>query len=606
ARTVARIEPAWAERIGGHLVRRSYSEPWWDLRRGEAMAHERVTLYGLPIVTGRRVDYGRIDPALSRELFIRRALVDNDWDASHEFLAENRRRVAEVEALEERSRQRGLLASDEVLHDFFAARIPEDVVSGRRFDRWWRDARREDPNRLTYPRALLQAGAADDAGRPSTWRQGDLELELTYRFEPGAPDDGVTVHVPLAALGTVRDVGFDWLVPALREELVTTLIRGLPKDQRRLLVPAPEMAKAVVEALQPREGRIVDQIADQLGRLRGARLTGDDFDTTKLPAHLRLTFSVEDDRDAVLVRGDDLAEVRDRLRPLLRAELTAATAGLERAGLTGWPGEDALPEVVALPGTGGAVRGYPALVDEGETAGVRVLETPAAAAASMRAGTLRLLTLMVGTRARSAADRLDNAAKLTLAASGDLDALLGDVTRATLADLLDQAGGAVREDAGWARLRSRVADEFDRAVGRALGATVDVLTAAAEARQALAGAPSETLRPARLDVAAQIGRITHDGFVSASGVERLPDLVRYLRAATYRMERLADNIPTDRERMATIYELQAEIQAAPLGPAREKARWLLEELRVSYFAQPLGVRGPASAKRIRTTLKQPT
>ena len=605
-RTVARIDPRWIEPLAGDLVRREISEPRWDRRRAGVVATERVTLYGLPIVTGRRVDYGRIEPALSRELFIRRALVDNDWDASHEFLAENRRRVAEVEALEERSRQRGLLASDEVLHDFFAARIPADVVSGRHFDRWWRDARREDPDRLTYPRALLQAGAADDAGRPSTWRQGDLELELTYRFEPGAPDDGVTVHVPLAALGTVRDVGFDWLVPALREELVTTLIRGLPKDQRRLLVPAPEVAKAVVEALQPREGRIVDQIADQLGRLRGVRLTGDDFDTTKLPAHLRLAFSVEDDRDAVLVRGDDLAEVRDRLRPLLRAELTTATAGFERSGLTDWPGEDALPEVVTLPGTGGAVRGYPALVDEGETAGVRVLETPAAAAASMRAGTLRLLALMVGTRARSAADRLDNAPKLTLAVSGDLDALLGDVTRATLADLLDQAGGAVRDDAGWARLRSRVVDEFDRAIGRALGATVDVLTAAAEARQALAGAPSETLRPARLDVAAQIGRLTHDGFVSASGVERLPDLVRYLRAATYRMERLADNIPTDRERMATIHELQAEIQAAPLGPAREKARWLLEELRVSYFAQPLGVRGPASAKRIRTTLKQPT
>jgi ATP-dependent helicase HrpA len=223
----------------------------------------------------------------------------------------------------------------------------------------------------------------------------------------------------------------------------------------------------------------------------------------------------------------------------------------------------------------------------------------------MRAGTLRLLALTVRTRARSAPDRLDNAAKLTLAASGDLDALLGDVTRATLADLLDQAGGPVRDDAGWARLRPRVVNGFDHAVGRALAATVEVLMAAAEARQALAGPPSDALRPARLDVAAQIGRLTHDGFVSTSGLKRLPDLARYLRAATYRLQRIPDNLSVDRERMATIHQLEAEIREAPPGPAREVARWLLEELRVSYFAQPLGVRGPVSAKRVRTTLKQP-
>jgi ATP-dependent helicase HrpA len=604
-RTVARIDPRWIEPLAGDLVRREISEPRWDERRAGVVATERLALYGLPIVTGRRVDYGRIDPGLSRELFIRRALIDGEWDASHDFLAENRRRVAEVEVLEERSRQRGLLASDEVLHDFFATRIPEDVVSGRHFDRWWREARRQDPDRLTYPQALLRAGAVDDAGRPSTWKQGDVELRLTYRFEPGAADDGVTVHIPLAVLGAVRDVGFDWLVPALREELVTTLIRGLRKEQRRRLVPAPEAAKAVVEALRAREGRIVDQVAEQLGRLRGVRVTGEDLDTTELPAHLRLSFSVEDERGAVLGVGDDLTEVRDRLRPQLRVQLTAETAGLERTGLTDWPGEAALAEEVTLPGTGGAVRGYPALVDEGETAGVRVLETPAAAAASMRAGTLRLLGLTVTTRARSQADRLDNAAKLTLAASVDLDVLLKDVTRAALAAGLDAAGGPVRDDAGWARLRSRVSNAIDDDLRRGLDATVDVLAAAAAAREAAAGAPSDALRPARLDVATQIGRLTHDGFVAASGLQRLPDVARYLRAAAYRLERVADNVSVDRERMATIHELEAEVRDAPPGPGSETARWLLEELRVSYFAQSLGVHGPVSAKRVRTTLRQP-
>ncbi len=603
-RTVARIDPRWIEPLAGDLVRREISEPRWDERRAGVVATERVTLYGLPVVAGRRVDYGRIDPALSRELFIRRALIDGEWDAGHDFIAENRRRVAEVTEAEERSRRRGLLASDEVLHDFFATRIPADVVSGRHFDRWWRDARREDPDRLVYPRELLQTGATDDAGRPSSWKQGDLDLRLTYRFEPGAADDGVTVHVPLAMLGTVRDAGFDWLVPALRAELVATLIRGLPKPQRRLLVPAPEVARGVVAGLRPREGRIADQVAEQLGRLRGVRVTGDDLDATALPPHLRLTFSVEDARGAVLARGDDLTEVRDRLLPQMRVELTTATDGLERTGLTDWPGGASLPEVVTLPGTGGAVRGYPALVDEGETVGVRVLETPAAAAGAMRAGTLRLLALTVTTRARAAADRLDNAGKLTLAASGDLEALLGDVTRAALAAQLDAAGGPVRDDAGWARLRSQVTHEIEPTLRRALAATVDVISAAAEARQASAGAPSDALRPARLDVATQIGRLTHDGFVSTSGLGRLVDIARYLRAAAHRLERLPDNVAVDRERMATIHELEAEVAAAPPGPARERAGWLLEELRVSYFAQSLGVRGPVSAKRIRTTLRQ--
>lgn len=605
-RTVAVIDPRWIEPLAGDLVRREISEPRWDERRASVVATERVTLYGLPIVTGRRVDYGRIDPSLSRELFIRRALVDGEWDAQHDFLAENRRRVAEVQALEERTRQRGLLASDAVLHDFFAARIPEDVVSGRPFDRWWRDACRQDPDGLTYPRALLHQGAADHGGRPGSWKQGDLELRLSYRFEPGAPDDGMTVHVPLAVLGTVRDVGFDWLVPALREELVTTLIRGLRKEQRRLLVPAPEVAIAVIDGLRPRQGRIVDQVAEELGRLRGVRVSGEDFDTTKLPRHLRVAFSVEDERGAVLARGDDLTEVRDRLRPQLHAELTAAMAGLARTGLTDWPGEHALPEVVTLPGTGDAVRGYPALVDEGETAGVRVLESPAAAAASMRAGTLRLLVLTVTAPGRAATHRLDNAAKLTLAVAGDLDALLQDVTRAAFAEQLDKAGGPVRDDTGWVRLRSQVQNGIDGAVRRALAATVDVLAAAGQARQAMAGAPSDMLRPARLDVAAQIGRLTHEGFVSAAGLERLPDVARYLRAAAYRLERIADNVGVDRDRMATIHELEAEVRAAPPGPAREKSRWLLEELRMSYFAQAVGVRGPVSAKRVRTTLKQPT
>src|SRR4051812_14090514 len=246
ARDVARIQPEWVEPLAEHLLRRTYSEPRWDPEGGAVVATERVTVYGLPIVAGRTVTYGRVDPALSRELFIRRALVEGDWRARHDFLAENRRRVAEIEALEERARRRDILAGDEARFAFFDERVPADVVSGQHFDRWWRDERRARPDLLTYPREVLVAPDAADAldprARPTAWKQGDLVLTLSYRFEPGAPNDGVTVHVPLTALGQLRDVGFDWLVPAFRPELVTTLMRSLPKELRKPPVPVARVA----------------------------------------------------------------------------------------------------------------------------------------------------------------------------------------------------------------------------------------------------------------------------------------------------------------------------------------------------------------------------
>src|SRR3954468_16862299 len=256
ARDVARIQPEWVEPLAEHLLRRTYSEPRWDPNRGAVVATERVTVYGLPIVAGRTVTYGRIDPVLSRELFIRRALVEGEWEARHDFLAENRRRVAEIEALEERARRRDILADDEARFGFFDERVPADVVSGAHFDRWWRDERRARPDLLTYPREVLIAPDAADAldprARPTAWKQGDLLLPLSYRFDPGSPNDGVTVHVPLTALGQLRPVGFEWLVPPSRLELVTPLIRSLPKELRKPLVPVPDVAADVLARLKPR------------------------------------------------------------------------------------------------------------------------------------------------------------------------------------------------------------------------------------------------------------------------------------------------------------------------------------------------------------------
>ncbi|HEX6388434.1 MAG TPA: ATP-dependent RNA helicase HrpA, partial [Solirubrobacteraceae bacterium] len=473
-RTVALIQPGWAEPLAGHLAQRSHSEPRWEPARGSVVATERVTLYGLPIVAGRTVSYARIDPALSRELFIRRALVEGDWETPHAFFHDNRRLLDEAEALEHRARRRGIVAGDEARFAFFDARIPADVVSGAHFDRWWRDERRRHPDRLTYTRDVLidaEAASHDARAFPDAWRQGDLTLALSYHFEPGAEHDGVTVHVPLTALGALRDVGFDWLVPGLRLELVTALIRSLPKELRRPLVPVPDVAAQLLERLQPRREPLLDALSRELERLRGVRVPREAWDVARLPAHLRMTFRLEDEHGDRIAAGDDLARLREEVRPRLRAQLTAAVPGLERSDVRAWTIGD-LPRHVELPGTG--VRGHPALVDEHDVVGVRVLESPEAQAAAMRAGTRRLLRLTVPSPLRHVRDRLGNAAELAIASAphGSVAAALEDAIDATVDALVVQAGGPAWDEAGFARLRDHVAGHLADATAKVVAAMV--------------------------------------------------------------------------------------------------------------------------------------
>jgi ATP-dependent helicase HrpA len=605
-RTVARVDPKWVEPLAGHLLRRMYSEPRWSASRGSVVATERVTLYGLPVVTDRTVQYGRIDPVLSRELFIRKALVEGEWRGRHDFLDANRALVEEVEALEHRSRRRDILVDDEALVAFYAARIPADVVSAAHFDRWWRDARSDDPDRLTFTRELLMDAAAaaemDPRDWPETWRQGDLELRLSYRFDPGAADDGVTVHVPLAMLGQLRADRFEWLVPGLREELVTTLLRGLPKELRRPLVPVPETAAAVLAALRPRRRPLLDDMAEQVERLRGVRVPTEAFDLAKLPPHLRVTFMVEDGERGVLAADKSLERVREQVRPRLRAELTAASGRLERSGERSWV-FGTLPQTVTLPGTGQAVTAYPALVDEGDTVGVRVLETPGAARAAMTAGTRRLLLLTTPSPARYVHDRLGNAARLVLT-----PAVLDDAIVAAVDALVAEGGGPAWDEASFRRLRDHVAGSLAERTLAIAGDVVKVLDAAREVERLLDALTPVPLQPARADVREQVRRLTAPGFVASAGAARLPDIERYLRAAARRLERLPNAVAVDRDRMNGVHELErayrARLQSGPVTAELREVPWMLEELRVHHFAQNLA-RGGISAKRIRRALAPP-
>ncbi len=606
ARTVARIEPEWAEPLAGHLVKRTYSEPHWDARRGEAVAFEKVTLYGLPIVTARRVGYGRVDPAAARALFITSALVEGDWQTHHKFFHRNQRLLEEATALEDRARRRGLVADDAALFDFYDRRIPADVTSARHFDAWWKKTRAQSPDLLTFTPADLAGPAASQvapADYPGTWSGG---LPLSYEFDPGAPGDGVTVDIPLARLGQVNGEELGWQVPGRREELVTELIRSLPKELRRLFVPAPDTARAVVARLGEPRGNLPDALAAELTRLGGVPVSGDAFDESRLPAHLKVTFRVTDS-GRELVSGKDLDGLRRELQPRLQAKLTEAAGDLTRTGLKDWT-------IGTLPRefTRGQVTGYPALADAGDSVDVRLFPTRPAAEAAMAAGTRRLLLLQVPSGMRSIADRLPNERKLALSRSPypSIGALLDDCVACAADQVIADAGGPAWDADGFARLVAEARPALPLATARVLDAAGQVLEAAHEAEARLQGTASPPLAAAFADARAQFAGLIHPGFISETGLARLPDLVRYLRAIGRRLDTAAADPGRDAERMATVHRAAEACQraVAEIAPDRRSGsdvaavRWMIEELRVSLFAQVLGTRGPVSEKRILAAL----
>jgi ATP-dependent helicase HrpA len=598
-RTAAAVDIGQVEPLAEHLVSRSYGEPRWDRRRAAVVASERVTLFGLAIVQARTVQYGRIDPAAARELFIRRALVEGDWDQHHAFMRENERRVEEVEALEARARRRDLLASEAARAAYFDARVPEDVVSGRHFDRWWKDVGQTQRTLLEYPMDMLIEGgvAPDDRDRPALWSETHppLELALSYRFDPGSAADGVTVHVPLASLGAVRDTNFEWLVPAFRSELVVALLRTLPKRLRTPLVPIPDTATALLADIQPRSGPLLEVLAEAIERLRGVRVSAADWSLDDLPAHLRMTFSVEDEDGTVLASGQSLDALRDELRPALTARLEHAVPGLVRHGMRAFDVES-LPRTVDL---AGGLRGFPALVDEGDAVGIRVCETAAEQAATMARGTRRVLRLTVPSPRRWVTDQLSLqlTLALTTAPHDTPEAVIEDATGAALDVLIASGGGPAWNAAAFAELREHVRGELRTTTLGTLVAFGHILDAARAVQEQLDTLPaSAVFGPAREDVARQLGRLVYPGMLTAAGVARLGDVERYLRAAAQRLQRLASNVASDGQRMAEIHELEA--QAA----GRSDALWLIEELRVAQLAPGALVRKGATVKRVRAAL----
>ncbi|MFJ9131969.1 ATP-dependent RNA helicase HrpA [Streptomyces sp. NPDC102256] len=623
ARVNARIEPEWIEPLAGHLLKRTYSEPHWEKDQAAVMAYEKVTLYGVPIVAQRKVNYGRIDPEVSRELFIRNALVEGDWRTHHKFFADNRKLLTEVEELEHRARRRDILVDDETLYDFYEQRVPEHVVSGAHFDSWWKHKRHEEPELLDFERSMLindRAGQVTKDDYPDSWRQGPLKFRVTYQFEPGADADGVTVHVPLQVLNQVTDEGFDWQIPGLREEVVTELIRSLPKPIRRNYVPAPNFAQKFLERAVPLQEPLTQTMARELKRMVGVPLTADDFDWSRLPDHLRITFRIVDERRRKLAEDKDLEALKLRLRPKARQAISQAAAAtaersggesLERTGLTDWT-IGSLSRLFETRRAGQPVKAYPALVDDGpaaNTVSVRLFDTEAEQAEAMWKGTRRLILRNIPVNpGKFASDKLTNAQKLALSANphGSVQALFDDCAMAAADKLIGDFGGPAWDEESYRKLYDKVRAEIVDTTVRTVGQVEQVLAAWQACERRLKGVRSPTLLANLTDVRKQLDALVKPGFVTATGLRRLPDLMRYLVAADRRLQQMPTGVQRDTSRMEKVHEMQDEYawlleqlpQGRPVPASVRDIRWMIEELRVSYFAHALGTAYPVSDKRI--------
>ncbi len=611
ARVVAKIEPDWIEPLAKHLSKRSYSEPHWSKKNAAVMAYEKVMLYGIPIVPKRLVNYGTIDPVLSREIFIRSALVEGDWETKHAFFKQNRALLAEVEELEHKSRRRDILVDDEELFQFYDQRVGTEVVSGRHFDAWWKTASRKTPDLLSFEKEMLFKGDAShitDLDYPNFWHQGNLKLKLSYQFEPGENSDGVTVHIPLPILNQVEPHGFDWQIPGLRHELVVSLIKSLPKTLRKNFVPAPNYADAFLARVTPFEMPLLDAMEKELRRMTGVTVLREDWKLDQLPAHLKITYRAVDHRNRKLNESCDLHELKESLKEKVQETLSqVADDDIEQRDLHTWSfGE--LPKVYQQKRGGFEVRAYPALVDKKDSVEIKLFETEQEQLSAMRVGQRRLILLNVPSPIKYLHANLPNKSKLGLYFNpyGKVLDLIDDCIACGVDKLIEERGGMVWEPQAFEALKEHVRAELGDTVVEIAKQVETILTTAYNINKRLKGKVDFTMAFALSDVKAQIEGLIFSGFATECGWKRLPDILRYMRAIERRMEKLPIDPNKDRLHMLKIESVANKykelLNKIPKGMAIpdnvREIRWMLEELRVSYFAQQLGTPYPVSDKRI--------
>ncbi|HHF5208557.1 TPA: ATP-dependent RNA helicase HrpA [Haemophilus influenzae] len=610
-RMVAEIEPEWIEPLAEHLIKKSYSEPRWSKSRGAVIADEKVTLYGVPIVAARPVNYGAIDPTVSREIFIQSALVEGGWNTKHKFFKENQRLVQEVEELEHKSRRRDILVDDRTLFEFYDQRIGTEVVSQKHFDTWWKKAQQKDPELLNFERSFLINDDAEQVSKldfPNFWHQGNLKLKLTYQFEPGTDTDGVTVHIPLPLLNQVEMTGFDWQIPGLREELVISLIKSLPKSYRRNFVPAPNYAQAFLSRAVPLEKPLLDTLIYELRRMTGVTVEAEHWNWEQIPSHLKMTFRVVDENGKKIAESMNLDELKFNLKDRVQESISAvADDGIEQSGLHIWSFAD-LPQCYEQKQRGFSVKAFPAIVDEKDAVAIKLFETEFEQSVAMQQGLRRLLLLNVPSPIKYLHEKLPNKAKLGLYFTpfGRVLDLIDDCIACAVDKLIADFGGFVWDEAGFEKLRDFVRENLNEVTVDIAQKVEQILTLTYQLNQRLKGKMDFTMAFALSDIKSQLAGLVYQGFVQKSGYDRLPDLQRYLQAIDKRIDKLAQDVNRDRAAMLRVEQVQQAYQqllaklpkSKPISDEIAEIRYMIEELRVSLFAQQLGTKYQVSEKRV--------
>jgi len=608
ARTVAAIEPQWLEDLGAHLIKRQRERPHWEKARAQVVALERGTLYGLPVYANRRIHYGPLEPELAREIFVRSALVEGNFETRAPFFAHNRKLLREIERLEHKSRRPDILVDDELIHAFYDARIPPDIHNGADFERWRKEAEREEPRRLFLRREDLmrhEAAGITTENFPPRLRLGLNTFELEYTFEPGSPRDGVTLTAPVALLNQVPAARCEWLVPGLLKEKVRLLTKSMPQRLRHKLGSLEAFAEHFVAAGAPSDTFLANALARYIRSELNLEVPLDAFRPDSVPPHLQMNFRVVDEHGRQLGMSRSLADLKHALGAETRAVLQQEAPADEGEKHRAWTFGD-LDEIMELGRGGQTLVGYPALADAGGGVTLQVFDTPDRAAEVHRAGVRRLLTIAFRDRIREIEKSVarDNALNLQFAQLAREVELAGEVVTAALertflADSLPtrQADFERLVDEGRSRL-NLIAQEIVRTVAA-------ILAEHAQLQKRIAAAAKGFPRAAE-DVGASVARLLHPRFVSRTPWQRLQHFPRYLKAAALRLEKLRTDPARDARLMAELAplcaawqrEYAARAKVAAITSEIEQFGWLLEELRVSLFAQGLKTPVPVSVKRL--------
>ncbi|NDL71919.1 ATP-dependent RNA helicase HrpA [Vreelandella alkaliphila] len=608
ARTVAKIDPQWIEPQAQHLVKSSYSEPHWEMKRAQVVAFEQVTLFGLPIVARRRVHYGPIAPQESRELFIRRALVEGEFQTKGEFFAHNRALIEEVEALEDRVRRRDILVDEETLFAFYDERIPHDIVNGKGFEHWRKQVERESPDLLKFDIDALKTRDANDvtqAQYPDHLTLAGVAYPVSYHFDPDAEDDGVTLTVPAAMLPQLPVYALEWLVPGLLREKCIALLKSLPKSIRRQVVPIPDWVDAALETLVPDQRPLTEALAEFIRRRTGTRVHPDDWRLDLLAPHLLMNVRVVDHAGKTLGQGRDVRALERRFEAAASAGVQVlADQASQAPALEGLPSEP-LPESRVTTQAGIRVEAYPALVTEGARFKVALFDHPAKAAVAHQDGVARLAIAHQPEQVK-AIKRLPGVEKCALlfAKVGSKQALVDDLLLAVFTQVVAQHPLPRSEKALRERLEASEANLLEYA--KTLLTTVEAaLKGHLAVTKVLKGKLNFALALVYSDVSAQMQRLVYPGFIRDAG-EWLTEYPRYTESALIRLEKAARERGRDQMMMHDIQSLEARFDARRKSERRGAAEdpelvafgWWIQELRVSLFAQQLGTKMPVSVKRL--------